>query len=88
MKKKKRIILFGLIFIILLGLCSAGIKILVGNVKDAIGGRSRVFASVSSEPERTIDILVAGDSESYTSISPMYLCDKTGIAAYDCGQPA
>ena len=87
MKKKKRIILFGLIFIILLGLCSAGIKILVGNVKDAIGGRSRVFASVSSEPERTIDILVAGDSESYTSISPMDLWDKTGIAAYDCGQP-
>lgn len=88
MKKRKKIILALIIFIVLLWICSAGIQIVARNVKGAINERSRVFASVSSEPEKTIDLLVAGDSESYTSISPMDLWNQTGIAAYDCGQPA
>lgn len=87
LKKKKRIILFLLIFVLLMGTCSAGIQIVAKNINGSVSGRSRVFASVSAEKEHTIDLLVAGDSESYTSVSPMDLWDKTGIAAYDCGQP-
>lgn len=87
MKKVKRIVLFLLIFIMLLWVCSTGIQSVVRKVDGAAGGRSRVFASVSAEKKNTIDVLVAGDSESYTSVSPMDLWDKTGIAAYDCGQP-
>ena len=70
-----------------MGTCSAGIQIVAKNINGSVSGRSRVFASVSAEKEHTIDLLVAGDSESYTSVSPMDLWDKTGIAAYDCGQP-
>lgn len=87
MKKLKRVILFLLVFAVLLWACSAGIQIIVRNVSGSVSGRSRVFASVSAEKKNTIDVLVAGDSESYTSVSPMDLWDRTGIAAYDCGQP-
>ena len=87
MKKLKRIILFLLVFAVLLWACSAGIQIIVRNVSGSVSGRSRVFASVSAEKKNTIDVLVAGDSESYTSVSPMDLWDRAGIAAYDCGQP-
>lgn len=87
MKKLKRVILFLLVFAVLLWACSAGIQIIVRNVSGSVSGRSRVFASVSAEKKNTIDMLVAGDSESYTSVSPMDLWDRAGIAAYDCGQP-
>ena len=87
MKKAKKIILFLLGFLVLLWVCSTGIQLLARKIPGAVTGRSRVFASISEEPEQTIDVLVAGDSESYTSVSPMDLWNKTGIAAYDCGQP-
>ena len=87
MKKLKRVILFLLVFAVLLWACSAGIQIIVRNVSGSVSGRSRVFASVSAEKKNTIDVLVTGDSESYTSVSPMDLWDRAGIAAYDCGQP-
>lgn len=86
-KTKKKIILFGLIFILILGALSAGAQRLALNIKEGIKGRSRSFATVSAEPKDVIDVLVIGDSESYTSMSPMDLWSQTGITSFDCGQP-
>lgn len=87
MKTKKRCILFFLILAMLLGAISFGMQRAAAGMKGGITGRSRSFAAVGAEPRDTLDVLVIGDSESYTSMSPMDLWKQAGITSFDCGQP-
>ncbi len=50
-------------------------------------GKNAVFSEIQQQPEKTIDILIAGDSLSYTSVSPGGLWKNYGFTSYDVGQP-
>ena len=44
-----------------------------------------ILSSLSNEQPDSLDYIVLGDSESYSSVSPMELWEKYGFAGFDCG---
>ena len=44
--------------------------------------------SVLAEPEHTIDVIIIGDSESYTSFVPLEAWQEHGYTSYVCGAPS
>lgn len=49
-------------------------------------GRDIPSAGVMAEPEDSLDVIVLGDSESHSAVSPMVLWKNHGITSFVCGQ--
>lgn len=87
-KKKNRvktITFFGLLLVILTGL-SVALSGYAGKYSELVKDRNRALTGLGEEPDHTIDLLVIGDSECYTTVSPMDLWKDHGISAYLGGQ--
>lgn len=86
MKRRKVVILttvfIGTVLTVFLG------RMRTETAEDEINNAKRKNIEVRREkPGDSVDLLVLGDSESYTSVSPMQLWTEQGITSYVCGQP-
>jgi len=58
------------------------------NVRKELDINKQAAKRITAEKKDSIDILVVGDSESYSSISPMEIWRDYGYTSYICGAPA
>lgn len=82
MKNVFRIIIFLVILFILIVLTST----FFANFKTINKSKVSVLG-ISGEYQNSLDYLVIGDSESYTSIIPLEIWNKYGYTGYVCGTP-
>lgn len=77
--RKKNIITFTSFVIVLVAL-------LLG-ASEVVSGFNYHVSTLANEPENSMDYLVIGDSEAYTSVSPMLVYKDFGFTGYNLGQP-
>ena len=82
---KKKIFKASIFMIILLILLYATSYIFMPKSNTQEAGMHKYEAnSIVAEKENTIDVLILGDSEPYTSIIPMQIWNEYGFTSYDC----
>lgn len=80
MKDKRLIVLKSIAFLVTLSVTL--------NLLSNVFTPKHMAGSIMDEPSDTLDYIVIGDSESYTSISPMELWQAYGYTGYNCGGTA
>lgn len=86
-KRLKRTIIVLVILGVIITSFSMWIRDEMMKKEEIIYGYRRSAAEKKEKQSDSVDLLVVGDSESYTSVSPMQLWEEQGITAYVCGQP-
>ena len=86
LKKILRSVGFFLTVMLVLELLSFVCDPLRLGLQNEVSERDRYVLGLLTEPEDTVDVVVLGDSESYTFMSPMHIWEHTGITSYIGGQ--
>jgi hypothetical protein len=84
--KIKQFAAFVLLLIVMLTGASGFLNNVYVKQNNTIPGRYQSMVGIQKEKKDSIDVLVIGDSESFTSFSPMTIWEQTGISSYVCGQ--
>ena len=85
MKYIIKAVLFIVILAIIMGIISF-IFIPKNNTQEA-GMTDYGDATILAEPKNTIDMIIFGNSEAFTSVIPMKLWEDYGYTSYICGHP-
>lgn len=87
----KKIIIKAIIFLTILFLILSALSQIVvpkNNTKTAGIRKTKIRQiGVLAEPENTLDVILAGDSEAYTSFIPLEAWHEYGYTSYVCGAP-
>lgn len=88
-KIEKQKILRTVLFFVILLVLFAGVSMLferaMKNHDDWVQDRNKSIYRIQKEAKNSIDVIVLGDSLSYSSISPMELWEEYGTVSFVCG---
>lgn len=84
--KKYRNSLFFIILALLIIGSSVGLSYLSMQDDHLLQSRNKSMIRIQKQREDSLDVLVVGDSLSYSAISPVKMWEEKGIASYVCGQ--
>ena len=85
-RERIKCFVFIVILFLLFGLISWKTEHLMRSDDSIVPSRDKIIYRVRWEPEDSLDVIIVGDSLSYSSISPLQLWKEQGFTSYVCGQ--